>query len=137
LKDEQMVTAQKYHFPDWYLSGTMTFDTLRDYCLSLPGTAEKMPFGETTLVFTVAGKMFCLTDLETFESINLKCDPERAVLLREQYAEVLPGYHMNKRHWNTVRLYGTLTDALLRCWIEDSYRLVVAGLPKKQREALL
>lgn len=132
-----MVIPQKYHFPDWYLSGTMTFDALREYCLSLPGTAEKMPFGETTLVFTVADKLFCLTDLEMFESMNLKCDPETALLLRERYADVLPGYHMNKRHWNTVLLTGAVPDPLLRDWIEDSYRLVVAGLSKKQRETLL
>ncbi|RYD53676.1 MAG: MmcQ/YjbR family DNA-binding protein [Sphingobacteriales bacterium] len=115
----------------------MTFDALREYCLSLPGTAEKMPFGETTLVFTVADKLFCLTDLEMFESMNLKCDPETALLLRERYADVLPGYHMNKRHWNTVLLTGAVPDPLLRDWIEDSYRLVVAGLSKKQRETLL
>ncbi len=111
----------------------MTFDTLRDYCLSLPGTAEKMPFGETTLVFTVGGKMFCLTDIETCESINLKCDPETALLLREQYSEVQPGYHMSKQHWNTVSLIGSLRDSQLREWIADSYNLVFQSLPKSKR----
>lgn len=111
----------------------MTFDTLRDYCLSLPGTAEKMPFGETTLVFTVGGKMFCLTDIGTCESINIKCDPETALLLREQYSEVQPGYHMNKQHWNTVSLIGSLRDSQLREWIADSYNLVFKSLPKSKR----
>lgn len=114
----------------------MTFDTLRDFCLSFPGTGEKMPFDETTLVFTVGGKMFCLVDIVECESINLKCDPETAILLREQYEEVQPGYHMSKTHWNTVSLRGSLRDALLKQWIEDSYGLVFKSLTKKQREAL-
>lgn len=114
----------------------MTFDTLREYCLSFPGADEKMPFDESTLVFTVGGKIFCLTDIEICESVNLKCDPEKAVLLREQYPEVQPGYHMNKRHWNTISLSGNLRDALLREWIQESYELVFRSLPKAQREKI-
>ncbi len=111
----------------------MTFDTLREYCLSLPGSGEKMPFNETTLVFTVGDKIFCLTDIENCESINLKCDPEKAVLLREEYPEVQPGYHMNKKHWNTVAISGNLPDTLLREWIAHSYELVFKSLPKARQ----
>lgn len=77
--------------------------------------------------------MFCLTDINVFESINIKCDPEQAVLLREQYPEVQPGYHMNKQHWNTVSVNGSLPDGLLKQWIHDSYDLIVKSLTKKQR----
>ncbi len=114
----------------------MNIETLRNYCLSLKGANEKMPFDENTLVFTVKDKMFCLTDLETFESINLKCNPEKAVFLREQYEEVTPGYHMNKRHWNSVRMNGRLPDKLIKEWIKNSYELVIAGLPKKIQDEL-
>ncbi len=111
----------------------MTFDTLREFCLSFPGTGEKMPFDESTLVFTVGGKMFCLTDIQACDSINLKCDPEKAILLREQYPEVQPGYHMAKKHWNTVSISGNLRDALLKEWITHSYELVRNSLPKAVR----
>jgi len=77
--------------------------------------------------------MFALTDLESFESINLKCDPETGVQLREQYASVLPGYHMNKRHWITVLMDGSEPDRLIREWIENSYELIVASLPKSKK----
>jgi len=97
---------------------------------------EEVPFGPDTLVFKVAGKMFALADIEQFESINLKCDPELAIQLREQYPDVMPGYHMNKKHWNTVNTSGLVGDELLRQWIDDSYDLVVAGLPKKLKEKL-
>lgn len=113
----------------------MNIEELREFCLSFPGTGEKMPFDETTLVFTVGGKMFCLVDIVSFERINVKCDPETALELREQYDEVIPGYHMDKRHWNSVKPNGKVSDALLREWIEISYHLVIATLPKKlQRE---
>lgn len=79
------------------------------------------------------GKMFALTDLESFESINLKCDPETGVQLREQYSSVLPGYHMNKKHWITVLMDGSISDQLIRHWIGDSYQLVVATLSKSQK----
>ena len=114
----------------------MNPESLREYCLSLPAVSEEFPFDEQTLVFKVKGKMFALTDVDTFASINLKCEPERAVELREQHDSILPGYHMNKKHWNTVLLDGSLGDRLLKEMILDSYRLVVAGLPKKVREEL-
>jgi len=115
----------------------MNIDEIREYCLSFKGTAEKLPFDETTLVFTVQNKMFCLTDLVETESINVKCDPEEAVALRERYEEVLPGYHMNKNHWNTVIITGKIPNALVKEWIKNSYDLVVASLPKKLQKELM
>jgi len=97
---------------------------------------EEFPFDENTLVFKVMGKMFVLTDLESFESINLKCDPETGVQLREQHASVLPGYHMNKRHWITVLMDGSIPDKLLTHWIDASYQLVVASLTKSLKSEL-
>lgn len=114
----------------------MNPESLREYCLSLPGTTEEFPFDEQTLVFKVKGKIFALTDVDTFASMNLKCDPERAVELREQYSSILPGYHMNKKHWNTVLLDGSLGETLVKELVLHSYQLVVAGLPKKLREEL-
>ena len=114
----------------------MHIEAFREYCLSLPGTTEEFPFGEETLVFKVGGKMYALTDVDLFESINLKCDPEKAVELRERYPAVQPGYHMNKKHWNTVLTDGSIPDLLLQEWIKESYQLVVEGLPKKVRESL-
>ena len=90
-----------------------------------------------TLVYKVAGKMFLLTDMADFRWINVKCDPDRAVELRDRYAEVKEGYHMNKRHWNTVDMAGNLPEPLIREWILDSYRLVVNSLPRAKRETLL
>lgn len=114
----------------------MHIEAFREFCLSLPAATEDFPFDEQTLVFKVGGKMFALTDIELFESINLKCDPEKAVELREQYEGVLPGYHMNKKHWNTVLTDGSVPDRLLKEWTRDSYELVKAGLPRKTRESL-
>ncbi|MEQ9403766.1 MAG: MmcQ/YjbR family DNA-binding protein [Cyclobacteriaceae bacterium] len=114
----------------------MNIETFRNYCLAKPGTTEEFPFDENTLVFKVAGKMYSATDLEEFVSINLKCDPERAVELRERYSGVIPGYHMNKRHWNTVLTDGSIPDDKILEWINDSYDLVVKGLPKKDKEFL-
>ena len=108
----------------------MHIEAFRDYCLAKPGTTDETPFGPETLVLKVGGKIFALTDVDTFASINLKCDPERAAELREQYDFVQPGYHMNKRHWNTVQLGTGATDAQLRAWIDHSYALVRASLPK-------
>ena len=105
--------------------------------LSKPGAEETTPFGPEALVYKVAGKMFALAVPEDFPSrINLKCDPERAVLLRDEHAAILPGYHMNKRHWNTVVLDGSLPSSLVRELIDHSYDLVVAGLSKAQRAEL-
>ena len=115
----------------------MHLDTLREVCLAKPGVTEDQPFGPDTLVFKVKGKMFALTNIEWPEpAANLKCDPERAVELREQYAGVRPGYHMNKTHWNTVELQADVPGALLRQLVNHSYELVVAGLPKRLRDEL-
>lgn len=111
----------------------MHLEQFRQYCLSLPATEETLPFDEDTLVFKVAGKMFALANMTVFESINLKCDPEQAIELRERYAAVLPGYHMNKQHWNTVLIDGSISNQLLLQWTKDSYDLVVQSLPKKLR----
>jgi len=97
---------------------------------------EGMPFGNETLVFKVMGKLFALTNIETFASVNLKCDPEKAVELREQYPSVIPGYHMNKKHWNTVLMDGTISDKLIKEWTKESYELVAASLTKKQKQEL-
>lgn len=102
----------------------MNIEELREFCLSFPGTSEAFPFDETTLVFKVKEKMFALTDLEGPLSVNLKCDPELALELRERYTAVRSGYHMNKKHWNTVDVDGSVSDALLKEWIEMSYNLV-------------
>jgi predicted DNA-binding protein (MmcQ/YjbR family) len=114
----------------------LDIESFRHYCLRKEGVAEEMPFGEDTLVFKVMGKIFALTDITLFTSVNLKCAPEQAVQLREQYVAVVPGYHMNKKHWNTILLDGSIGDKLLQSWIDDSYQLVVAGLPRKIREQL-
>lgn len=108
----------------------MDIETFRDYCMEKPGVTEELPFGPDTLVFKVGGKIFALTDINTFASINLKCEPERAVELRDQYDFIRPGYHMNKKHWNTVLLESGLNDALLRDLIDHSYARVYAALPK-------
>lgn len=107
---------------------------LREYCLSKPHVTESFPFGPGVLVFKVAGKMFALTDIDGTEpTVNLKCDPERAIELRERHPEIIPGYHMNKKMWNTVSLYGALPDALIRDLVDHSHTLVVESLPKKTR----
>ncbi len=114
----------------------MNIEQFRSYCTAKPGVTEEFPFGEETLVYKVMGKMFALTDVTLFESINLKCDPEQAVELREQYPAVVPGYHMNKKHWNTVQMDGSLPDKLVKSWIDHSYNLVVASLPAKVKAEL-
>ncbi len=114
----------------------MYLEDYRDFCLSLPHATESMPFGENTLVFKVGDKMFSLIDIEVFESVNLKCDPELAIQLREEYPGVLPGYHMNKKHWNTVQTDGSISDELLREWTVMSYELVKKGLSRKVKELL-
>ena len=105
----------------------------RAYCLTKPNVTEGTPFGPDTLVFKVSGKMFALASLDAIPPrVNLKCDPERALDLRDRYEEVQPGYHMNKKHWNTVELGGGIPDAELREMIDHSYDLVVARLPKRR-----
>lgn len=114
----------------------MNIEDFRNYCLTKAGATEEFPFGENTLVFKVAGKMFAATDVNLFESVNLKCDPEMAMELREKYIAVLPGYHMSKKHWNTIIIDGSLSDFLIREWIDNSYRLVVKKLSKAQKEMI-
>jgi len=114
----------------------MNLSQFQEYCLSLPGVTEEFPFGDEILVYKVCGKVFALSGLSNFESINLKCDPEEAVELRERYEGVIPGYHMNKKHWNTVDVHSGIPNKLLLEWIRNSYNLVVASLPKKEREKL-
>ncbi|GGB10727.1 MmcQ/YjbR family DNA-binding protein [Puia dinghuensis] len=113
----------------------MDIETLREYCLAKKNVEESFPFGETTLVFKVKGKMFLLTSLDSAVlEFNVKCDPEKAIEWREQYAAVQPGYHMNKKHWNTVTADGSIPNRIMREMIDDSYNLVVASLPKNMRE---
>jgi predicted DNA-binding protein (MmcQ/YjbR family) len=110
----------------------MNIEKFRNLCLSFQDVTEEFPFGADTLVYKVKGKMFALTDLNVFESVNLKCDPGEAVDLRERYSSVLPGYHMNKAHWNTVLMDNTISDRLIEEWTKNSYDLVRAKLPKKK-----
>lgn len=112
----------------------MELEDIRDYCLSKPGTSEDTPFDETTLVFRVMNKIFAITDIDQFEFINLKCDPERAIELRAQYDSIRPGYHMNKAHWNSV--YPETGSKLICELIDHSYDLIVSKLPKKVKEEL-
>jgi predicted DNA-binding protein (MmcQ/YjbR family) len=116
----------------------MDIETLRDYCLAKREVTEGFPFGESTLVFKVKGKIFLLASLDSDTlQFNVKCDPEKAIEWREQYASVQPGYHMNKKMWNTVVMDGTVPGKVLREMIDDSYGLVVKSLPKKAQEGLL
>jgi predicted DNA-binding protein (MmcQ/YjbR family) len=110
---------------------------LRDQCLAFPGAAETFPFGPQTSVFKVADKMFALSRLgATSLSVSLKCEPALAEALRETHAAVIPGYHLNKRHWNTVIVDGSLPDQMIQDMIEDSYDLVVSRLSRSRRRAL-
>jgi len=112
----------------------MNIEDIRNYCLSKRGTTESFPFDNDTLVFKVNGKIFLLAGITANPvSINVKCDPVRAVELREAFPSVTPGYHMSKKHWNTVALDGSVDDKTLCGWIEDSYDLVLNSLSKKQR----
>ena len=108
----------------------MNIETLREYCISKKGATEGFPFGEDTLVFKVNGKIFALVSLDEDLSINLKCEPSFALELRERYASVTPGYHMNKKHWNTVSLDGSVPDKEIFSWIDHSYELA-AGNKKR------
>lgn len=115
----------------------MNIEELREYCLSKKGATECFPFDEVTLVFKVGGKMFALTNLDGELSVNLKCDPEKAIELREKYPAVKPGYHMNKKLWNTVEMDNTINDNLIKEWINDSYKLIFDSLTKKVKEQIL
>lgn len=112
----------------------MNIEEFREYCLAKAMVTEAFPFDEVTLVFKVAGKMFALTSLDKAFSINLKCNPEKAIQLREQYPAVQAGYHMNKKHWNTIVIDGSVSVEVLKQWIDHSYDLVVAGLTRKLRD---
>ncbi len=112
----------------------MDIEELRDHCLRKNGVTESFPFGNQTLVFKVGGKIFLLASLDTSPlQFNVKCDPGKAIELRENYSCVLPGYHMNKRHWNTVVCDSTTSKQNIVEWVDDSYRLVSRTLPKKTK----
>ena len=113
----------------------MNIESIRDYCLSLPATSEYFPFDETTLAFRVANKIFAMIDLDNTEWFVLKCDPDYAVELRESHPEITGAWHMNKKHWNQLNLYGHLPDSLIQHLIRHSYELVVKKLPRKVKEA--
>ena len=114
----------------------MNIEQLQEYCLSKPAVEETLPFGPDTLVYKVGGKVFLLTSLDNEDGFrfNVKCDPALAEELREQYDCVLPGWHMNKKHWNTIVVDGSVSTKQLKEWIDHSYELVVNSLPKKLRD---
>ncbi len=115
----------------------MTAPALKKLCLSFPGAVEEFPFNPEVSVFKVEGKMFALGNLDQRPlQVSLKCEPALAEQLRRSYPAIVPGYHLNKRHWNTLTLDGSLPDALVRDLIEDSYDLVVSALPKRLQRAL-
>jgi predicted DNA-binding protein (MmcQ/YjbR family) len=116
----------------------MDLEQFREYCLSKVGATESMPFGQGVLVFKVAGKIFALAALDEIPAtVNLKCDPDLALELRDRYEQVRPGYHMNKKHWNTVEIDRGVPEAELRKMIEHSYVLVMRALSKAQRDQLI
>ena len=116
----------------------MDLESFREYCLAKRGATESTPFGEDVLVFKVGGKMFALAALdEVPATVNLKCDPDLALELRDRYEQVRPGYHMSKKHWNTVEIESEISAVELRKMIDRSYELVVKSLPRKSRERLL
>lgn len=115
----------------------MNYEDLREYCLSLKGVSESFPFDESSLVLKVQGKMFALLPLDNPETqIALKCIPERAIQLREDYEAITPAYHFNKKHWNSVRVNAAISKEFMCELIQHSYDLVVAGLTRKLREEL-
>ena len=101
----------------------MYFEDFREYCLRKPFVSEGFPFDQSTLVFKVGGKIFLLTNIDLFESVNLKCDPDKSIELRERYQAIIPGYHMNKKHWNTVFVNGRISNKLIFECIYNSYSL--------------
>jgi len=114
----------------------MNIEEFREFCLSFKGATESFPFDEDTLVFKVMDKMFALVNIEVFESVNLKCDPERAIELREQFQGIQAGWHMNKKHWNTVKFQVDVPEKLIKELVEHSYNLVVSKLPKRRQTEL-
>ncbi|HVM87386.1 MAG TPA: MmcQ/YjbR family DNA-binding protein [Puia sp.] len=116
----------------------MNIEELREYCLSKKGTSEGFPFGENTLVFKVKEKIYLIASLNRlFLQFNVKCNPEKAVELREQYLAIQPGYHMNKKHWNTIIVDGTLSKKLIKEMIDISYLLIVQAIPNKEKRGLI
>jgi predicted DNA-binding protein (MmcQ/YjbR family) len=115
----------------------MNFEEIREFCIAKKGVTESFPFDEHTLVFKVMGKIYALVSLKNNPaSINLKCDPEKAIELREEFTGVAPGYHMNKQHWNTVVFDGSFDDNQTKEWIDHSYELNIASLTKKLKSEL-
>ncbi|KAB8156114.1 MmcQ/YjbR family DNA-binding protein [Kordia sp. TARA_039_SRF] len=119
----------------------MNIELLREYCIQKPAVTEEFPFDQDTLVFKVLGKMFALASLRKWEegkaAINLKCNPEKAEELRSDYESIKPGFHMSKKHWNTIELFhGDLSTKFIQELIDESYRLVVKGMTKKQQAEL-
>ena len=114
----------------------MYIDEFRDYCIAKPGVTEETPFGPDTLVMKVMGKMFALTGLDVYEFINLKCEPEKAAELREEWEGIRPGWHMNKTHWNSVSTDGSISDNMIKELIDHSYDLIVSSLSKTLKEEL-
>jgi predicted DNA-binding protein (MmcQ/YjbR family) len=115
----------------------LNIEEYRAYCIAKPGVSEGFPFDQSTLVFKVMNKMFALADIDTFEFINLKCDPERAIELRERFNGIQPGYHMNKAQWNSVYVHADVSDQLILELIDHSYALIVEKLPKRDRASLI
>ena len=114
----------------------MNIELVREYCLSKKGVTEELPFNEDSPVYKVMGKIFLIANLNPPFSINVKCDPEKAVELRERYEAVTPGYHMNKLHWNTVEIERTIKNSLIEEWIDHSYELIVSKLKKSERDKI-
>ncbi len=114
----------------------MNIVEFREYCLSFKGVSESLPFDQRTLVFKVMDKMFALTDIDDFDFINLKCEPEISGQLREKYEGIKPGYHMNKRLWNSVYTKSDVPEQVIKSLVEKSYELVVEKLPKKEKNKL-
>ena len=114
----------------------MDIEKIWKYCSQKNGVSESFPFNETTLVFKVGGKIFALFDVDNFQSINLKCDPEKSIELREKYSGIVSGYHMNKKHWNTVSVNEDISDVLIYELIDHSYHLVYKSLSKKVRDGI-
>lgn len=112
----------------------MNVESIREYCLSLPGVTEDFPFDESALAFRIYGKIFAMIDLDDTKWFVLKCEPERALQLREEHAEISAAWHMNKKHWNQIDLYGHLSDELVRTLIRHSYSQVVKKLTRKVRD---
>ena len=112
----------------------MNIEVLREYCLSLPQVTEDFPFDETTLAFRIGGKIFAMIDLERTEWFVLKCNPDYAIELRDQHPEIAPAWHMNKKHWNQLNLFGSLADALICSLIRHSYNEVIKKMPRKLKD---